>query len=36
MGIYFIRQAVDEMTHRVTLQQGNELTLVKRVPGGNA
>jgi serine/threonine-protein kinase RsbW len=30
MGIYFIRQAVDEMTHRTTLQQGNELTLVKR------
>ena len=30
MGIHLIRQTVDEMTHRITLQQGNELTLVKR------
>jgi anti-sigma regulatory factor (Ser/Thr protein kinase) len=34
MGVYLIRQAVDEMTHRITLQQGNELTLVKRGVGG--
>jgi anti-sigma regulatory factor (Ser/Thr protein kinase) len=34
MGIHLIRQAVDEMTHRITLQQGNELTLVKRGVGG--
>jgi serine/threonine-protein kinase RsbW len=33
-GIYLIRQAVDEMTHRTTLQRGNELTLVKRGVGG--
>ncbi len=30
MGIYLIRQATDEMTHRITLGRGNELTLVKR------
>jgi glutamate/tyrosine decarboxylase-like PLP-dependent enzyme/anti-sigma regulatory factor (Ser/Thr protein kinase) len=30
MGIYLIRQVMDEMTHRITLQRGNELTLVKR------
>ena len=30
MGVYLIRQATDEMRHRTTLQQGNELTLVKR------
>jgi glutamate/tyrosine decarboxylase-like PLP-dependent enzyme/anti-sigma regulatory factor (Ser/Thr protein kinase) len=34
MGIYLIRQAMDEMTHRITLQRGNELTLVKRGVGG--
>jgi anti-sigma regulatory factor (Ser/Thr protein kinase) len=30
MGIHLIRQIVDEMTHRVMPQGGNELTLVKR------
>ncbi len=30
LGIHLIRQVVDEMTHRVTPQGGNELTLVKR------
>ncbi|MEJ2298931.1 MAG: ATP-binding protein [Woeseiaceae bacterium] len=30
MGVYFMRQATDEMAHRITLQRGNELTLVKR------
>jgi glutamate/tyrosine decarboxylase-like PLP-dependent enzyme/anti-sigma regulatory factor (Ser/Thr protein kinase) len=34
MGIYLIRQAMDEVTHRITLQRGNELTLVKRGVGG--
>jgi serine/threonine-protein kinase RsbW len=34
MGIYLIRQVMDEMTHRITLQRGNELTLVKRRVGG--
>jgi glutamate/tyrosine decarboxylase-like PLP-dependent enzyme/anti-sigma regulatory factor (Ser/Thr protein kinase) len=34
MGIYLIRQAVDEMAHRITLRRGNELTLVKRGIGG--
>jgi glutamate/tyrosine decarboxylase-like PLP-dependent enzyme/anti-sigma regulatory factor (Ser/Thr protein kinase) len=34
MGIYLIRQAMDEITHRVTLQRGNELTLVKRGAAG--
>lgn len=34
LGIYLIRQAMDEMTHRVTPQGGNELTLVKRGVGG--
>jgi anti-sigma regulatory factor (Ser/Thr protein kinase) len=34
MGVYLIRQVVDEMSHRVTLQRGNELTLVKRGVGG--
>jgi serine/threonine-protein kinase RsbW len=34
MGIHLIRQAVDEMSHRITLQRGNELTLVKRGLGG--
>jgi glutamate/tyrosine decarboxylase-like PLP-dependent enzyme/anti-sigma regulatory factor (Ser/Thr protein kinase) len=30
MGVHLIRQTVDEVTHRLTLQRGNELTLVKR------
>lgn len=30
VGIYLIRQTMDEMTHRITLKRGNELTLVKR------
>jgi serine/threonine-protein kinase RsbW len=30
LGIHLIRQIMDEMTHRVTPQGGNELTLVKR------
>ncbi len=34
VGIYLIRQAVDEIAHRITLQRGNELTLVKRGLGG--
>jgi anti-sigma regulatory factor (Ser/Thr protein kinase) len=33
-GIYLIRRAMDEMTHRITLQRGNELTLVKRGVAG--
>jgi serine/threonine-protein kinase RsbW len=34
MGVYLVRQVMDEMSHRTTLQQGNELTLVKRGVGG--
>jgi serine/threonine-protein kinase RsbW len=30
LGIHLIRQAMDEMTHRIMPQGGNELTLVKR------
>jgi serine/threonine-protein kinase RsbW len=30
LGIYLMRQAVDEVIHRTTPQGGNELTLVKR------
>jgi glutamate/tyrosine decarboxylase-like PLP-dependent enzyme/anti-sigma regulatory factor (Ser/Thr protein kinase) len=30
MGIYMMRRNTDEMSHRLTLQRGNELTLVKR------
>jgi serine/threonine-protein kinase RsbW len=30
MGIYLIRQVMDEMTHRIRPRGGNELTLVKR------
>jgi serine/threonine-protein kinase RsbW len=30
MGIYLMRQLTDEMTHRITRQGGNELTLVKK------
>jgi len=33
-GIHLIRQVMDEMSHRVTPQGGNELTLVKRGLGG--
>ena len=36
LGIHLIRQIMDEMTHRITPQGGNELTLVKRgIVGGN-
>jgi len=34
MGIYLIRQVMDEMIHRITSQGGNELTLVKKGIGG--
>jgi serine/threonine-protein kinase RsbW len=30
LGIYLISQFMDDMTHRVTSQGGNELTLLKR------
>ena len=30
LGIHLIRQIMDEMTHRIIPQGGNELTLVKR------
>jgi serine/threonine-protein kinase RsbW len=30
LGIHLIKQVMDEVTHRVTPQGGNELTLVKR------
>jgi serine/threonine-protein kinase RsbW len=30
MGVYIIRQLMDEVTHRVTPQGGNELILVKK------
>jgi len=33
MGIYRMRWSTDEMSHRLTLQRGNELTLVKRGMG---
>jgi len=33
LGIHLIRQIMDEMTHRVTPQGGNELTLVKKEIG---
>jgi serine/threonine-protein kinase RsbW len=37
LGIHLIRQIMDEMTHRVTPQGGNELTLVKRgIVAGNS
>ncbi|HXV41841.1 MAG TPA: ATP-binding protein [Anaerolineae bacterium] len=35
MGIYLTRQLTDEMTHRLTSQGGNELTLVKKGILGN-
>jgi len=31
LGIYLIRQAVDEMAYRVTAEGGNELTLIKKL-----
>jgi glutamate/tyrosine decarboxylase-like PLP-dependent enzyme/anti-sigma regulatory factor (Ser/Thr protein kinase) len=33
IGVYLIRQTMDEVAHRITLQRGNELTLVKRAAG---
>ncbi len=33
IGVYFVRQVMDEVSHRITLQRGNELTLVKRGVG---
>ena len=30
LGVYLTRQLLDEVTHRVTSQGGNELTLVKK------
>jgi glutamate/tyrosine decarboxylase-like PLP-dependent enzyme/anti-sigma regulatory factor (Ser/Thr protein kinase) len=30
LGMYLVRRVMDEISHRVTLQRGNELTLVKR------
>ena len=35
MGVYLVRRVMDEMSHRTTLQRGNELTLVKRGLGGS-
>jgi serine/threonine-protein kinase RsbW len=34
LGVYLMRQSVDEVSHRVMPQGGNELTLVKRRIGG--
>lgn len=34
LGIHLVRQAVDEVFHRVTATGGNELTLVKRDAAG--
>ncbi len=33
LGIYLMRQVMDEVTHRITPQGGNELTLLKRCVG---
>jgi glutamate/tyrosine decarboxylase-like PLP-dependent enzyme/anti-sigma regulatory factor (Ser/Thr protein kinase) len=33
MGTYLMRRSTDEISHRITLQKGNELTLVKREMG---
>lgn len=35
MGIFLTRQLMDEMTHRLTPQGGNELTLIKKGILGN-
>jgi len=35
MGVHMIRQLVDEVTHRLTPQGGNELTLIKKGVVGN-
>ena len=35
MGIYLARQLMDELTHRLTPQGGNELTLIKKGMLGN-
>ena len=35
MGIYLTRQLMDELTHRLTPQGGNELTLIKKDMLGN-
>jgi glutamate/tyrosine decarboxylase-like PLP-dependent enzyme/anti-sigma regulatory factor (Ser/Thr protein kinase) len=34
MGVHLMREVMDEMRHRITLERGNELTLVKRGVGG--
>lgn len=34
LGIYLIRQLMDEVTHRIMPQGGNELVLIKRGIGG--
>lgn len=34
LGIYLIRQLMDEVTHRIMPQGGNELILIKRGIGG--
>jgi serine/threonine-protein kinase RsbW len=31
LGIFLMRQSVDDMTYRVTPEGGNELTLIKRM-----
>ena len=36
LGIFLIRQAVDEMVYRVTAEGGNELTLIKRLEGSGS
>jgi glutamate/tyrosine decarboxylase-like PLP-dependent enzyme/anti-sigma regulatory factor (Ser/Thr protein kinase) len=33
MGVHLMREVMDEMHHRITLERGNELTLVKRGVG---
>lgn len=34
LGIFLMRQLIDEVTHRTTSQGGNELVLVKSLEGG--